>query len=167
MKQAIITTYSGININLLDPHPEDINIIDIAVGLSRQGRWANQSRIKLTVAEHSTVGASLIDQDNKLGFLLHDGAEGYFGDLATPIKDMCPEFTKYEERMRDVIMMKWGCKWNEAHEEMDKRLMKMEFAYLMNKPGDENYVDYKGFYDLCDERMIFDRYMNWFNRLTR
>ena len=167
--EAIVPTYSGGKINLADPQPEDINIIDIAVGLSREGRWNNQTRLPVTVAEHCVVGTILIDQENKLPFLLHDASEAYFRDVAGPLKKL-PElagYKKLEKRMQEVIYFKYGITETPALKEMDIRLEGMERSFLMRKPTHESFVDYSALYKLYDEKMIFEIYMNWFKRLTK
>jgi len=167
--EAIVKTYSGKFLNLADPQPEDIDIIDIAIAHAREGRWSNQTRHKLSIAEHEVVGTILIDQDNKLPFLLHEGGETFWRDVPGPAKKL-PElagYKKYEKMLQNVIYFKYGCKETPAIKEMDLKIEAMENAFLMHRPGDEGYMDYSSLYKLYDERMIFDIYMNWFKRLTR
>lgn len=86
-----------------DPRPEDVDIEVIAHHLACNGRWQGatqhkrfKSRIFLSVAEHSVYVARYLAEelnrpDLALEALLHDGSEGYIGDLIRPLK-YSPEF---------------------------------------------------------------------------
>ena len=86
---------SGRRLNLLDPSPLDIEIEDIAHGLSRVARWNGQTSgdCAFTVAQHCVVVVDLIQRFKvdptpqwRLAGLLHDAAEYVIGDLISPFK---------------------------------------------------------------------------------
>lgn len=86
---------SGRRLNLLDPSPLDIEIEDIAHGLSRVARWNGQTSgdCAFTVAQHCIVVVDLIERFKvnptpqwRLAGLLHDAAEYVIGDLISPFK---------------------------------------------------------------------------------
>jgi len=86
---------SGRRLNLLNPSPLDIEIEDIARGLSRVARWNGQTLgdHPLSVAQHSVIVANILSINKKnilkkwlLAALLHDAAEYIISDMITPLK---------------------------------------------------------------------------------
>lgn len=86
---------SGRRLDLLDPSPFDVEIEDIAQGLSRVARWNGQTSGEwaYSVAQHSVLVervAGLLDRDLpqrwRLATLLHDAPEYVIGDMITPFK---------------------------------------------------------------------------------
>ena len=86
---------SGRKLDILSPSPFDIEIEDIALGLSRVTRWNGQTTGKYpySVSQHSLLVEELFnieypDLDKKwnLAALLHDAPEYVIGDLITPFK---------------------------------------------------------------------------------
>jgi hypothetical protein len=98
-----ILTYSGLLFNYLEPTVEMININDIAVGLSREFRFGNQTPEPFTVAQHSVIVSQLVPDKYSLEGLLHDAPEAYMKDLPAPLKINFPEYTKVENRIMEVI----------------------------------------------------------------
>ncbi|RWJ03431.1 hypothetical protein [Mesorhizobium sp.] len=100
-----MATSSGRKYWPFDPRPDEIDIEVIAHHLANTARWAGatqhkrfKSRIFLSVAEHSVLVARYLAEvlkrpDLALEGLLHDGTEGYIGDLIRPLK-YSPEFRK-------------------------------------------------------------------------
>lgn len=93
MNAASITlrTFTGIEVPLLVAQPEHIRLADIARGLSMSARFAGQTQIFYSVAEHSVNVAGLLrtsgyDADVVRAGLLHDAAEAYVGDVTSPTK---------------------------------------------------------------------------------
>lgn len=113
-----IKTASGRYVNLLDPAPADINITDIAVGLSQVCRFGGHLPSMYSVAEHSLHVASMLhrqfgNDEWTLAGLLHDATEAYLGDMVRPLKLAMPDYQAAEERMADVIGVAFGLpdKW--------------------------------------------------------
>jgi 5'-deoxynucleotidase YfbR-like HD superfamily hydrolase len=86
---------SGRRLDLLDPTPLDIEIQDIAHGLSFVARWNGQTSgdFPYSVAEHSLLVEKIFDELNpnssseaRLAALLHDAPEYVLGDLISPVK---------------------------------------------------------------------------------
>lgn len=86
---------SGRRLDLLDPSPFDVEIEDIAHGLSRVARWNGQTAGEwaYSVAQHSVLVeriAGMLDRDLpqrwRLATLLHDAPEYVIGDMITPFK---------------------------------------------------------------------------------
>lgn len=109
---------SGRRLDLLDPSPLDVEIEDIAQGLSRVARWNGQTRgdWAFTVAQHSLlveriVGTlkPLLPAKWRLAALLHDAAEHVLGDLITPFKaQIGPHYKALEHRLLRAIHLRFG-----------------------------------------------------------
>lgn len=94
-----ITTSNSKQLDLKNPTPEMICLTDIARGLSREGRYANQTKYMWTVADHSMLVARNVPQHLKGLALLHDATEAYMRDIPSPLKKMLPIYRFTEDRM--------------------------------------------------------------------
>ncbi|WP_085901151.1 YfbR-like 5'-deoxynucleotidase [Kiloniella majae] len=109
---------SGRRLDLLDPSPLDIEIEDIALGLSREVRWNGQTTGEwgYTIAEHSLLVeeiVGLLKPDTKLevrlAALLHDAPEYVIGDLITPFKyAIGTGYKDLENRLMQAIHVRFG-----------------------------------------------------------
>lgn len=103
---SIATT--GGYLDLAAPRPDDVRLSDIALSLSRLVRFTGQGAVAVTVARHS-VNCYLEAQAQGVRVevcrlaLLHDAAEAYVGDVASPLKDMLPGFARIEARVFRAI----------------------------------------------------------------
>jgi len=86
---------SGRRLDLLDPSPLDVEIEDIAHGLSRVARWNGQTSGEwaFSVAQHCLLVervagrlAPKLSRPWRLAALLHDAPEYVIGDLISPFK---------------------------------------------------------------------------------
>ena len=105
------------------PRSEDVTIEDIACGLAARPRWAGQTRLLYTVAQHSMEVADRLDGDERLWGLLHDAAEAWLTDLPRPIKGACyfrldspagPAFLPFEAveiEILKVVAERFGLAW--------------------------------------------------------
>lgn len=114
-------TYTGRNVKPGNGvHP---SLVDIAVGLSRQPRFAGQTRRWWSVLDHTLFGAALIRQDMagywaerlELAWLLHDAHEAITGDIPTPLKT--DELRKTQELLDDAIYGAFHPKWKHIADE--------------------------------------------------
>lgn len=88
MKKTELTTYCGHTIDLnKGPEIEQIEIRDIAHGLSMQCRYAGHIDRFYSVAEHSVYVAMLAPKKYQLYFLLHDAHEYLYQDIVKPLKN--------------------------------------------------------------------------------
>ncbi len=109
---------SGRRLDLLDPSPLDIEIEDIAQGLSRVARWNGQTSgdWAFTVAQHVLLVEQLVGQMKplasarwRLAALLHDAAEYVLGDLITPFKSQIgPAYKTLELRLLSAVHLRFG-----------------------------------------------------------
>lgn len=81
-----LQTFSGHAIEPFDPDPKAIRFEDIAHGLALTNRFAGQSKVPYTVAQHCVVGSWYIDPRFALPFLMHELGEVYLGDVITQVK---------------------------------------------------------------------------------
>ena len=84
-----IETFTGKHFYPLDPKPEDFDLVDIAHSLANTCRFRGHVRRFFSVAEHSVNVSKLaegIDPGAAVQGLLHDAAEAYLSDLASPLK---------------------------------------------------------------------------------
>lgn len=105
-----ILTSTGKHFDFADPQPEQIDIIDIANGLSKQCRFSGQCREFYSVAQHSVLVSKLVVGPLELALegLLHDAAEAYCQDIPSPLKELLPDYNSVEKRVQKIINAKFG-----------------------------------------------------------
>lgn len=113
---------SGRRLDLLDPSPLDIEIIDIAHGLARVARWNGQTigANAFSVAQHSLIVLEIADDHWRrnrkrvspawrLAALLHDAPEYVVGDLISPFKAAIGlDYKSFENRLLGAIHVRFG-----------------------------------------------------------
>jgi len=109
---------SGRRLDLLNPSPLDIEIEDIARGLSFQARWNGQTKgeFPYSVAEHSLlvehIFGSLYPNASpkwRLAALLHDAPEFVIGDMISPVKSAVgPGYKLLDDRLMAAIYLRFG-----------------------------------------------------------
>jgi 5'-deoxynucleotidase YfbR-like HD superfamily hydrolase len=108
---------SGRRLDLLDPSPLDIEIVDIAHGLARVARWNGQTEGAhiFSVAQHSLLVETIarqsvrLDRKRRLAVLLHDAPEYVIGDIITPFKAVIGDTYKaVEARLLAAVHVRFG-----------------------------------------------------------
>ncbi|MEM6481671.1 MAG: HD family hydrolase [Pseudomonadota bacterium] len=109
---------SGRRLDLLDPTPVDIEIEDIAHGLSFVARWNGQTAgdYAYSVAEHSLLVETLFnrvapksDPRWRLAALLHDAPEYVIGDMISPVKSAVgPGYDDLDRRLASAVHIRFG-----------------------------------------------------------
>lgn len=116
-KGGSIQTHTGTIFYPLDPRIEDIELEDVAHGLSHKARFTGHTRRLYVTAEHSVrvslhlgaCGRSLMEQ---FVGLHHDDTDAYLPDVPTPLK-ILPEFKWFrdlEHHLQDMCFTKFGCR---------------------------------------------------------
>ncbi|TCS35826.1 hypothetical protein EDC30_109125 [Paucimonas lemoignei] len=105
-----ILTYSGQYVDLREPNPETIQIVDIAHALSQINRFGGHTRNFYSVAQHSVLVSHIVPREHRLAALLHDAAEAYLGDIVMPLKRMAfnLEYRDMEDLLLEVILERFG-----------------------------------------------------------
>lgn len=110
-----IRTFTGKYVDVLNPDPDTIDIVDIAHALSHMCRFAGHTPVFYSVAQHSTECVELYDGEltntEKLTILLHDASEAYLLDMPRPIKRHLKDYKALEEKMMKVIATKFNLEY--------------------------------------------------------
>ena len=128
------TTFSGVELRILDFQREHVRLEDIAHGLSNLCRYGGQCKRFYSVAEHSVLVSRYVEYVSTIpgiekgahahlsrsveqvsaipgiekDALMHDGSEAYLIDLPGPLKVLCPGYMMIEERFERVIFEAFG-----------------------------------------------------------
>lgn len=147
--KAYIATVSGKRFYLLEPRLEDIDILDIAHGLSLQCRWTGQCKFHYSIAQHSYL-CSFVGPDNEaFDRLMHDASEAYIGDMNRPLKHYTAAGAAYmtvESKLQKTIAERFGFSI------VEPMSVKLADNYLLYAERDQ-IVGYK-----FDEAEDWDRY---------
>jgi hypothetical protein len=136
-----MNTYMKVRFNIFDPHPEQVNILDIARGLAFKGHFSGQTPFLFSIAQHSVLTAALVaaehptNRELQLAALLHDAAEAYIGDMIKPVKVRIPDFEVVENRILAAIFVRY---------DLPIGLMKTVKAYDQEAQAQEFDVFYEG-----------------------
>ncbi len=109
---------SGRRLNLIEPSPLDVEIVDIAHGLARVARWNGQTTGThiFSVAQHTLLVEAVMRARNprldariRLAALLHDAPEYVIGDMISPFKAVLGgEYKAVEKRLLAAIHIRFG-----------------------------------------------------------
>lgn len=148
MKDSIIVTSTGGEIDPLNPNPDDIHIENIARGLSRICRFTGQlkpEREIYTVAQHCIIATrwAMLDTEYVYPFydkpngykaiLLHDASEAFLSDLSSPVKHRCRDYLIFENALQNRIFHKFigvGA-WSNVYHKYDKLAFWLEVQHVM------------------------------------
>jgi len=118
MSRAWQRMLSGRRLDLLNPSPFDVEIEDIAHGLSRVSRWNGQTvgEHPFSVAQHSVFVMDLFiaaqpfcPTEQRLYALLHDAPEYVIGDLISPFKSAVGlDYKSLERKLEEAIHLRFG-----------------------------------------------------------
>lgn len=108
-------------VDLIHPTADMINPLDVAMSLTRKGRFNDLSNRPFSVAKHLMLCDALAQEHDEvktdedyLYILLHDAHEAYLGDLVRPMKallgERAPGLVEGMEMAMDVaIFERFGC----------------------------------------------------------
>ena len=132
-------TYSGIYLNILDPHAGNFLIEDIAHALSMTPRFAGHMPIWYSVADHCNRCAVIAEGRGADIFqaLMHDASEAYLGDMVSPVKRVLPGYVALEDRFMTLIASHFGFGWplKEETKQIDRIALEIEWKIMIG----ENY----------------------------
>jgi len=110
---ARLRTYTGLDLDPLDPQPEALAIEDIAHGLAHTCRFSGQCPRFYSVAEHSVRVSRMVPARDALVALLHDATEAYLSDLVSPLKALgdLAGYRAIEARLLAAIYRRFCPSW--------------------------------------------------------
>ena len=118
IKRAWQRMLSGRRLEILNPSPLDIEIEDIAHGLSFLARWNGQTMgdYPFSVAQHSLLVENIfsvqfpkMDNKSKLLALLHDSAEYVISDMISPLKShLGVTYEALDEKLTRAICIRFN-----------------------------------------------------------
>lgn len=152
-----IGTASGLPFWPLDPRPEDIRVLDIAVHLSRICRFGGALDPSIpgiySVAQHSVL-VSYRCPENALEALMHDAAEAYIGDQVKPLKLMMEDYQSFERLIERAVRERFGLpkKMSPAVKEADRRIFATEVRDLT--PSWRSDAPWAAMPDPYEERIV-------------
>ncbi len=128
---------SGRRLDLLNPSPFDIELEDIAHGLSRMSRWNGQTtgEHSFSVAAHSLLVLEIFTSLNPnltpkqaMMVLLHDAPEYVMGDLISPFKAAIgASYKDLEQRLLNAIYLRFTLP-APAPKELEKLIKQADLA---------------------------------------
>lgn len=146
-------TFTGRSVTEETGHP---SLIDIAVGLSRQPRFAGQTRRWWSVLDHSLFCDALVVADGgpaplRLAVLLHDAHEAVTADVPTPFKTVGLNMIQstLDRRITDAFFPGgWPAfhGWHQMVKNIDKRALRAE-AWYVGPPTAREHPDAWGITD--------------------
>ncbi|AXQ68603.1 deoxyribonucleoside 5' monophosphate phosphatase [Caulobacter phage CcrPW] len=104
---------SGRYFDFVNPDSTPLEIDDLAAGLSRICRYTGQLAIDedevYTVAQHSVLASENCGPDcDPYEALLHDRAESVMNDMASPLKQLLPDYKEIEDRVETSTGQYYG-----------------------------------------------------------
>jgi len=132
----ICTRFGQFHIN----KPE-FNVKDIAHALSQICRYTGHTKHFYSVAEHSLLVAGLMLEvvgGDPFEGLLHDAAEAYLSDIATPWKHLLPDYEAVSKRIEVPLRAFYGIPERKSPEckQADQYALFIEAYWLMEDRGD-------------------------------
>jgi hypothetical protein len=104
-----IITFTGRYFDFTNIWSNEVEITDIAKGLSNVCRFAGQCNHFYSVAEHSVLVADIAEEagassQRVFAALMHDASEALLGDITSPLKSMLPEYAVIEAEVQRYLM---------------------------------------------------------------
>lgn len=139
----VIRTFTGRFVDPFNMSTNDVDLEDIAHGLSNIRRFAGQTRKPISVLSHIYFGYQyLLSEDvsvprtdeEMLHWLLHDAAEAYIGDMPSPIKNRLYGFQSLESSLKSVIYQKFQVESAVPYfvSDVDRIMLRQEVSYMVS-----------------------------------
>ena len=190
MKRAWQRMLSGRRLEILNPSPLDIEIEDIAHGLSFLARWNGQTvgDYPFSVAQHSLLVENIfsrqfpeMDSHSKLFALLHDSAEYVISDMISPLKaHLGITYEALDEKLTMAICVRFNIPTTKIKtikrqvkvaDKMAAWLEAIQLAGFSRQEADSLFgkqVEAEGFEDYltpCTPFFVRKKFVNRFNEL--
>lgn len=157
--------HSGNAINPDKPDPSQIDVEDIALGLSNTNRYAGQTVPAINVAQHSMNVAETLDRfgydtETQMYGLLHDLAEAYLGDVPRPAKKRLDGFEEMEDNILDAAYHEFDLgipteqQWSDVmHVDNQNLIYEVENLFDDQQQADEIKDVFRGVWDQSPEEI--------------
>jgi uncharacterized protein len=145
-------TFSGKQVDFINPDPEQLCIEDIAHALAHTCRYTGHTQYFYSTAEHSIILVNYIwsnlgySKQDQFTMLMHDAAEAFLGDISSPLKALLPDYKKIEKNFEKVLANKFGFEYPlpDRLKQLDKRIILDEVKYLFAESvGNWEHDDYE------------------------
>ena len=129
--EPCIRTWSGELFYFLEPEKSKIHIEDIAYALAHICRFNGHTSDFYSVAQHSVRVSEFLPKRLAFEGLMHDAAEAYLGDVASPLKQLLPDYKKLELSVEKVIFKQFGIEFP-----LDPKVKEADRALLLGEQRD-------------------------------
>jgi hypothetical protein len=143
MMRPDILLCDGRYFSFTEPDGFRVSIHTIAHALSNICRFGGHCSEFYSVAQHSVVVSRILanagfDTGLQMMGLLHDASEAFVGDMPSPLKHMCADYSAVEKRVESALMDSFGYPHTHPHEikKADLVALAMEDRDLMPKHSD-------------------------------
>lgn len=150
--EPTIQLQSGAWFDFLNPLSTPISPEDIAAGLAKQSRYTGHTvgYRPYSIAQHCCHASDVAPRKYAFEALMHDAPESVLGDIATPLKQLLPDYKVIEERIT-VTFAKWF--GFPSHMRPDVKVIDIRMAATEKRdimPGNEEWEMLRGItpYDL-------------------
>ena len=175
LNMPILTTYSGTDVNVVNPNPDSLKIIDIAHALSNICRYGGHSKVFYSVADHCVnMYEHFMDRGqyvNAYIALMHDATEAYLCDIPRPIKPFIVGYKELEDNLAKAIYKKFNVPaMTEAVEVIDYHIIYNEVMRVNNIIPDwiNNYDDYDVYiYVSHNQNAASNRFLEAYYEVTK
>jgi len=133
-----ILTRSGQYFDFIEPTLWNLDVEDIAHGLSQCCRFVGQCRSFYSVAQHSVYVSRCVPAADAMAGLFHDAAEAFLGDVSRPLKRLLPDYRAIEQRVERALFEKLGVPFPlpESVKRVDMQMLRAEQLALMAPHSD-------------------------------
>lgn len=149
---GIVTTPSGAQTNrnietatgkVFDFDNPIFDIEDMSYSLSKMPRYTGHTKEFYPVAMHLVLASYLADENKREAFM-HDGHEGYYLDMSSPLKARLPCYKVEETKGYVAMMRQFGLPEQTSHDthRADMEALIIEADALMPSRG-RNYAVYE------------------------
>jgi 5'-deoxynucleotidase YfbR-like HD superfamily hydrolase len=144
-----ILLFGGSYFDYEAPESSEFTIEDIAHGLSMTCRFAGHCGWHYSVAQHSVHVSNFVPKQFAYEGLMHDAPEFAVGDMAKPLKVMCPDYTVIERRVEVAVFKRFNVRspLPVSVKEVDIRMLATEQRQLMKNRDDWDYTRGRAPYD--------------------
>ena len=135
----VVQMVDGEYIDLLNPDFSKTKIESIAWALSNICRFNGHTSSFYSVAQHSVLISYLVPEHLAYDALMHDSAEAIIGDVASPLKNLLPDYQAMEKRIETALFDRLGVTYPLSPEikQADLVMLKAEREFLMPDTGEQ------------------------------